>query len=740
MEPGTGASRQTLPGTEVSISVVICAHTLDRFDLLRAAIASVQAQSFRAAEVILVCDHNEDLCQRAESEFSGVRVVQNTRSKGLTGARNTGLAVATGSVIAFLDDDARAEETWLETLSRPYADPTVMAVGGGIVPVWPETRPRWFPREFDWVIGCSYLGQPDGGGAVRNLIGCNMSFRRDVSRLVGDFRDGLGRVGDNAAGCEETDYFIRMHKAFPTRTVYLEPRALVHHAVSAKRASWRYLIQRCRAEGRAKADLVAYVGRAHGLSSETNYARKVLPAGVGRGLADGLRGDAGGFGRAAAICAGFLAVSTSYVSRRIFRTLAKKRPEAEFHPYRIVDIELSRDLPTLQCRDPETGRPYSAAWCLVRLHGRPIKVLEVLFEGDDIAPEKLAQLVAADSSEAQSTDGHQADESHEPLVSVIVATRNRAESLRRCLDSLLTQTYGNYEIVVVDNAPSDEETAKLIARSYATTGRVTYVREDIAGLARAHNTGVRHSSGELLAFTDDDVIADSRWISSIASNFLKSEAIGCVTGMILPAELVTQAQLWTERHGGFGKGLSRRVFDIRRRTEEAPLFPYAAGAFGSGANMAFRRTTLQKMGGFDNALGAGTIARGGDDLASFVSALKTGDQLAYEPGAIVWHFHRRDFEGMRRQAYGYGVGLGAFLTKQVVEDPRQLAFFARRLPAAIRHLFSRTSEKMSRLPDDYPGSLVWAERLGILVGVPSYIRSRLKARASSFPEAPDASS
>lgn len=721
--PGTPA-----PGAELSASVIICAHTLDRIDALRASIGSVLRQGMPAHEVIVVCDHNAELQALVSAEFPTVTVLANTQGRGLSGARNTGIEAATGDVIAFMDDDARAHVDWLETLLRPYGDPEVMAVGGGILPAWPDARPRWFPREFDWVIGCSYLGQPEEGGPVRNLIGCNMSLRREIIDAVGGFRTGLGRVGDNAAGCEETEYCIRARELFPDGVIYLEPDAIVHHSITPERAAWRYFIRRCRAEGKAKAALVGLVGRDTGLSSESSYVKSTLTAGLRREFGAALRGDAGGALRGFAICAGTFAAASRYARGRLgFKTDAEPNG-AEFRPYRIVDIDVAEDLPHLRCRDDETGAPLAGAWCLVRSNGQPVKILEVPFDGHDISPDRLADLVASDPGERPRPPLGLSQGAQLPEVSVIIATRDRPESLARCLESLFGQTFADFEIVVVDNAPSDSATAELVAAKYAATHRVRYVRETVPGLARAHNTGVAHARGAILAFTDDDVIADRDWIASIVANFASSERIGCVTGMILPAELRTRAQLWTERHGGFGKGLHRRLFDLDDRGQAGPLFPYTAGAFGSGANMAFRRDALDRMKGFDNALGAGTIARGGDDLASFVSVLQAGYQLAYEPGAMVWHFHRREEQGMQRQAYGYGIGLGAYLTGQVVERPGTLLFFLRRLPQAFAHMFSKDSAKLARLPDDYPRKLVWTERWGIVVGVPSYIRSRMKTR------------
>jgi O-antigen biosynthesis protein len=313
----------------------------------------------------------------------------------------------------------------------------------------------------------------------------------------------------------------------------------------------------------------------------------------------------------------------------------------------------------------------------------------------------------------------------EPLISVIVATRNRTSSLARCLDSLLAQNYFNYEIVVVDNAPSTSDTADLVRGRYA--GRVIYKRDDRPGLGEAHNHALKDNAAPIVAFTDDDVLVDPNWLPAIARNF-GDERVGCVTGLILPAELETRAQLWTEKHGGFGKGFERRVYDLKENHPKTAIFPFAAGQLGSGANMSYRTSALRKIGGFDSALGAGTKSQGGDDLAAFYGIIRAGYQLVYEPQAIVWHHHRREEAGMHRQAFAHGMGLSAYLTKVIVDRPGTLVAMARAFPAGARHLLSSSSPKNSRLPSDYPVIMVWKERLGILAGVWGYFRSRAALR------------
>jgi GT2 family glycosyltransferase len=310
---------------------------------------------------------------------------------------------------------------------------------------------------------------------------------------------------------------------------------------------------------------------------------------------------------------------------------------------------------------------------------------------------------------------------------VVVATRDRSGSLSRCLDSLVVLDYPDYEVVVVDNAPATSATRRLIAARHPC--EVRYVVECRPGLAAAHNRGLAVAVGEIVAFTDDDVVVDRRWVRELAMAFGWAADIGCVTGMISAAELETPAQVWSEARWGLGKGSTPRVFRISDRRRLGPLFPFAAGRFGSGANMAFRTEVLRELGGFDPALGTGTPSRGGDDLAAFFAVIAAGYALAYAPGAIVRHWHRRDYASLRRQAYGYGAGLAAYLTKTVADDPRRLVGLAAGAPAGLVHLLSPRSPKNVATPRDYPRELRGWELLGMLGGPPSYLRARRASKS-----------
>ena len=297
-----------------TVAVVICAYTEQRWDDLVASVASVRAQTLSPAELVVVIDHSPALLARARAEFADARVVANLETKGLSGARNTGILGTDADVVAFIDDDAVADPRWLEHLVSAYRDPLVLGVGGSAEPRWDERRPAWFPDEFDWVIGCSYRGQPQRTSIVRNVIGCNMSFRREVFDEIGGFRHELGRVGAVPTGCEETELCIRASQYFPSGRIILEPAAVVVHRVRRERATWQYFCSRCQAEGRSKAALCDLVGGGAGLSSERRYATRVLPAGVIRGLF-GRRAD-GGREQALAILGGFVFVASGYAKGR----------------------------------------------------------------------------------------------------------------------------------------------------------------------------------------------------------------------------------------------------------------------------------------------------------------------------------------------------------------------------------------------------------------------------------------
>jgi glucosyl-dolichyl phosphate glucuronosyltransferase len=302
-----------------NISVVICAYTEDRWNQICAAVDSVRAQSWPGFEIILVIDHNPALFQRAVAAMPDVAVLENQQAQGLSGARNTGAARAEGDLIAFLDDDAVAHEDWLKFLADTYEDPQIAGVGGLTLPRWQTARPAWLPEEFYWVIGCNYKGMAPSGAPVRNLIGANMSFRREAfNRVEGGFATGIGRTSTGRPlGCEETEFCIRLAQQAPGTMFVMDHRAMIWHFVSDSRCTVPYFLSRCFAEGISKAQVTASVGSGDGLSAERAYTTRTLPLGVLRGIRDLFRGDVAGAGRAAAIIAGLGMTASGYLRGKL---------------------------------------------------------------------------------------------------------------------------------------------------------------------------------------------------------------------------------------------------------------------------------------------------------------------------------------------------------------------------------------------------------------------------------------
>ena len=198
-------------------------------------------------------DHNSHLLRRVQEYLPDVIAIENKEQRGLSGARNSGIAIAQSSLIAFLDDDTIAMPAWLKQLHDDLEDPEVLGIGGSVIPLWLEQRASWFPDEFLWVVGCTYRGMPQTDSSIRNPIGANMAIRREAFNDVGGFLNEIGRVGTRPIGCEETEFCIRASQRWPHKRFIYKPEASVSHRVPSNRVTWRYFCARCYAEGLSKA-------------------------------------------------------------------------------------------------------------------------------------------------------------------------------------------------------------------------------------------------------------------------------------------------------------------------------------------------------------------------------------------------------------------------------------------------------------------------------------------------------
>jgi len=435
----------------------------------------------------------------------------------------------------------------------------------------------------------------------------------------------------------------------------------------------------------------------------------------------------------------------------------------------VLDIELSRPLCAIPTRDEQTGRTYSSASALVRLHSLPLGVLELALGATGLTAQEGAEHIWQALGEA--INQHLADDGIDPLtdlpssglpapgsppcladrhrvladppaISVVVCTRDRTESLAKCLPSLLALDYARYEVIIVDNAPSTTGTAELLADRAKSDPPVRYVREDRPGLSWARNCGLRHAQGDIVAFVDDDAHTDRYWLAEIARGFARGPKVACVTGLALPAELETPAQLCFEQFGGLTKyrGFSSQRFDFDENRPDDPFFPYLAAQYGAGVNMAFRRSVLADLGGFDPSLGAGTPACGAEDIEAFYRVIDAGHTLAYEPGAMVRHYHRRDYASLRRQLHGMGIAFTAYLCRCLADRPSRAFHLLRQIPRVPSYLLGARSPRNASKRANYPSELSRTEILGMLQGPFAYAKSRRRKHQIiaqyGLPEAP----
>ncbi|WIA98950.1 glycosyltransferase family 2 protein [Curtobacterium sp. MCBA15_012] len=297
-----------------SVAVVICAYTQLRWGDLQDSVESARRQP-EAPEVVVVIDHEPELFARARARWPELLVVENAEDRGLSGARNTGVASTEADVVAFLDDDATADADWLGHMLAALEDPQVVGVGGHATPSWPTTTGSGpYVGELLWIVGCSYTGLPEVAGDVRNVIGASMAFRRESILRAGGFRSGIGRVGNQPLGCEETELCIRIAAIQPGARIRHEPRSNVSHRVSPDRVTMRYLLRRSYYEGISKAVLSRRVGTGDALSSESTYLTRVIPRAVLRELRHVGRG---GLGRAGAVVASVVTTIAGYAVGRV---------------------------------------------------------------------------------------------------------------------------------------------------------------------------------------------------------------------------------------------------------------------------------------------------------------------------------------------------------------------------------------------------------------------------------------
>jgi GT2 family glycosyltransferase len=432
-------------------------------------------------------------------------------------------------------------------------------------------------------------------------------------------------------------------------------------------------------------------------------------------------------------------------------------------PVRVVLVDAGGDLPEIS-PECEAGGRYGAALVFAVRDGRLVGEVELPLGDRRVSGTELGEHLRYALADRWAAAPPAVPAARLPFISVVIATTmDRLDQLDRCLASLLALDYPDFEVILVDNRP-DASTARadLHAR-LCRDPRVRVVSESRRGISAARNHGARVARGNLVAFTDDDAVAQAGWLRGIGNRFHAEPDVDCVSGVVLPAELETPAQIWFERSGSkleqryqpvsfhndgtwrtmrFGS-LRRARFEITAkigdnndepgadgdgepqpdaRTRVEKHLVYRAGKFGMGANIAFRREALRSLGWFDETLGTGTAARGAEDIAAIARLLHAGGRITMDPAAIVLHYHRPDYAGSRRQMFGYGVGATAALAALIRSDPRHLVGLMHMALPGVRVLFGKSADRKA---DNYPRELARTELYGLVVGPFAYVRSRL---------------
>jgi glycosyltransferase involved in cell wall biosynthesis len=420
--------------------------------------------------------------------------------------------------------------------------------------------------------------------------------------------------------------------------------------------------------------------------------------------------------------------------------------EHDVLPAVVLDLEISEPLPPVGAVAAD-GRRVQQAWALVRLFTEPLGTILVDVPERGLAPADLAAAIDAalgdvlrprlggpvpqdgfvPATEPAFLAGRRAALAAAPDITVVICTRERPGALARCLDSLLAQEHMPARILVVDNAPATGATAEVV-RSAARRGPVDYLKEPRPGLSFARNAAEAVTRGEIVAWIDDDELADRWWLAEVARALVENPDADVISGVIVPAELETRAQIWFEQFGGHSKGRGFRpdTFGPHTAHIQSPLYPLPP--FGTGANMTFRPGVIERIGGWDTALGAGTPAMGSEDTLAFTRVLLAGGTIVYQPAAVTHHYHRRDFAGLHKQMVGYGTGLTAAYTGLLLSRPGLLWSLLKLAPTALRDLTGSDSLRVSTLQADFPRELLTANRRGMMAGPGAYLRGRRAAR------------
>lgn len=393
-------------------------------------------------------------------------------------------------------------------------------------------------------------------------------------------------------------------------------------------------------------------------------------------------------------------------------------------PTRIFDVELAD-----AAIDRVVPPGYDQAMFILRAERRPLGTVTVPVSAGRVPAERVRSAIGRDFFSFAETCRAEAllDQPVRPVPGRIIAaicTRERPDDLRRALSSLSSMAFRGEGVIVVDNCPATDATRNVVEEFPG----VRYVVEPHLGLDNARNRALAEADAEIVAFIDDDAVADADWLDAIRRPFADPHVM-VVTGLTLPYELENAAQELFEKHAGFSRrGFVRRVYETPRTD------PLDTGRIGAGANMAIRRRVVDGIGLFDPALGAGTPTQGGDEHEFFSRVLRAGHRIVYDPAAVNFHRHRQTEQAMLQAIHGYGIGVYAWFTRSLLTEGDR-STVSRAFGWFVREQFPNLLRALLRPGPDHRLDVCWAELRGCVKGPFAYLRSRRAARAAKMPGA-----
>lgn len=417
----------------------------------------------------------------------------------------------------------------------------------------------------------------------------------------------------------------------------------------------------------------------------------------------------------------------------------------------VASLDLDEPGPVAGVNGPPRADQYQAR-VLIRMHRAPVGFVHVATQPTDTLTERAR--TAAETTLAEHLRHHSILDDPPDLdgskawpyltacpgrfpahggagVSAVVCTRNRTELLTSALRTLRDAAYDPLEILVVDNAPSSDATKDLVLALSQKDPRVRYTCEPVPGLSRARNRGLAEAQFDIVAFTDDDILIDPGWPAAIAAGFAADPATICVTGLVVSGVLDTSSQRYFDALVGWGEDFEPRRFDLKEHRLPSALYPFRAGVFGTGANLAVRRSALGPVGVFDALLGAGGPCRGGEDLDMFLRIILAGGRICYLPSAMVWHLYHDDTLPLGQEIYSYGHGLGAYLAKHL-PNPQMRAALVRQGLRQVGVVLTRMRRAaQAGRPREGSRRLVLNQAEGVVIGALRYYRAARRVNGSS---------